>query len=946
MNKIKNKFGKLVPFNFPILLVFIILIFSLFGCRGGGNENTLPNIPDPSEFHPENQNIGDRNLSLEMFMYVKLAGEEEQGYQKIPEYSMAYFPFNLTLVERCFDKFDNDNNFYFDCSDPDCFLLLNESNPNSEFNCLQCNNIDDCPKSTEYKKNSCIMGKCVSLLSYNLDSSVITDNTLGCGPCGRAAINSDGSLICEKDEEYLKKYFNMYPLGDGIKKDLVAEYGLSEEEFSCFDNFVTCEIVRNNSFLDGPISYYGFKVKEGCCINDNDVLEEGYYCSSLHKIEPLPGYGEEEEEEEEEEKIICDGSIYLNNGYCGCERGDYVFINMASFSQLDDSLKKEQMVCANTFDFSDLSYGIGDDNHQYFVLDYDATISFEVEDSLNKKLSFKAYSDQKTKLTVSLYSLNRQVFKGFSLKHVGFYNDDVVFDINDSISFFNSDFELVPGSYVLKFEVDENSPSPIYLSQISFVDEDVIFSDSKRFDFSRNSYSHYSNVAGICPKDWCWTGVSCSPDLSAAPFIKPSILSVNGSGYRCIKGEWVYSELRFDPTYSYQGYCEKQDSCLIYPQNSLNCGNYMNNSEGVSFCEKNDGVISCMGEADISNPQCIDNGRSIENHVCVDGHWVSKTSYDVELLKKLFGENKGVIYCDNYNNVLETPNYREEGSFAPWLDGNLAYDESSCVGVSKSNNNKKSYLFINFKLTNQFYSYDSLFETSFIKNLFGKESLSCELDDLTYDEKFNWRECLRNVKNDQEFKLYINPFKGKALVVVGDVSSILTNPVLNPVGLANLFGVDLVSKVIEKRIDVLEEEMTTSFKLNFAFESNSENNILTYAGAKNNYDVYYYNSLLENNDDFIEALILNKMLFVSKYDYTIWSSRNDVSQMLVKYPNLDVDFCDEVKPFFESNNIAYNCSKDSNTYVVSSDDTETFLNSFNDLTAKLRFDNDNFDEMW
>ena len=132
--------------------------------------------------------------------------------------------------------------------------------------------------------------------------------------------------------------------------------------------------------------------------------------------------------------------------------------------------------------------------------------------------------------------------------------------------------------------------------------------------------------AGCCPEDFCWNGTICMDSAlwEDNPQYPPIFYQFappgwDGTGYRCIGGEWNLSYLKYDWDYTVFGYCPDNSQCLLQTY------------------------------------ECVDSDYSEEQHYCDDGIWVSRTHMLAQQLISFSNENYRddfTLYCDEYEFVL------------------------------------------------------------------------------------------------------------------------------------------------------------------------------------------------------------------------------------------------------------------------------------------------------
>tara|TARA_Y100000031_G_scaffold157140_1_gene216623 strand:- start:28539 stop:30446 length:1908 start_codon:yes stop_codon:yes gene_type:complete len=142
-------------------------------------------------------------------------------------------------------------------------------------------------------------------------------------------------------------------------------------------------------------------------------------------------------------------------------------------------------------------------------------------------------------------------------------------------------------------------------------------------------------ATGCCIQNECWTGTGCKEDQKNNPNAQP----VNG--FRCIDGDWIDANLKFDPAGTIGGFCPEQSQCLVDPS-----GNFDDNNQPDK------------------NPQCIANDQYTDDDYCEDGGWVSRTKFIALKLLELTQGNDYAVFCDNSQTSLNELEYVVNGELA------------------------------------------------------------------------------------------------------------------------------------------------------------------------------------------------------------------------------------------------------------------------------------------
>ena len=170
--------------------------------------------------------------------------------------------------------------------------------------------------------------------------------------------------------------------------------------------------------------------------------------------------------------------------------------------------------------------------------------------------------------------------------------------------------------------------------------------------YSRNTpkstpelYPNFS--ASCCPAEYCWNGSWCveSEHYSTDP-INPIWIDEN-SLYRCIHGNWDLTTIKWTWDNKQFGYCPSTTQCLVDKN-----GNADNNNMPGEY----------KGPLNAENPQCIENNQFIQDHLCDNGTWTTRTKHLAVELMTLIDERSNkdnyVLLCGNYSSALNLYNYQ------------------------------------------------------------------------------------------------------------------------------------------------------------------------------------------------------------------------------------------------------------------------------------------------
>lgn len=145
-----------------------------------------------------------------------------------------------------------------------------------------------------------------------------------------------------------------------------------------------------------------------------------------------------------------------------------------------------------------------------------------------------------------------------------------------------------------------------------------------------------------CPENTCWNGFTCAEDMSLQTEREETV--ADGVSYRCLKGNWVAQEKKWDWAHKVKGYCEKESQCFVAPITPANA-EQQGAEAGLAAGEFYKG----------KTPSCINDSEFIFDHYCHEGEWTTRTKFLIESLQSLAKKNdypKYTIYCSPYTETL------------------------------------------------------------------------------------------------------------------------------------------------------------------------------------------------------------------------------------------------------------------------------------------------------
>ena len=241
---------------------------------------------------------------------------------------------------------------------------------------------------------------------------------------------------------------------------------------------------------------------------------------------------------------------------------------------------------------------------------------------------------------------------------------------------------------------------------------------------------------GCCPTNWCWNGTACVnsslwEENTSYPAIFAEKLFPNlVSGYRCIVGQWLYSEAKYDWDHNNSRFCPYNNQCY-------------------------------NGQTD----KCIDSGSYTEDHYCWEGNWSSRTKFMAMQLLQFASDNSYSEYtmqCDNYENALN--DFDLEYNYLVGASNGGYCGDTDCVNnfcILKYAEDKKEKVIIGTSFNNESNIY------SFLKNITNTTETYC--NNVINDGNFS--ACLNT-----DGKNYVWYNKNKSIVLYGKEPFTLNPP--------------------------------------------------------------------------------------------------------------------------------------------------------------------------
>jgi hypothetical protein len=439
---------------------------------------------------------GEYKLNLSEMYIAKYADKNYEGYKKIVEYSPFYKDFDSDDAQRCQDGYDNDFDGYADCFDIDCLELEDAS---GYYHCFECKEDSECDVGEEDAIGSCVNGRCVFAVSYAQDKSIVEDRFIGCGPCGKA-VDVSGTITCEKDEEYLKNIAHLKELDSSVMQQL-EYFGYTDDDLSCFDNYLTCELTDVNYFYNHKLNYYDIRVKDDCCIIPGESLGNDKFCNEFYKIQTLPCAGTNPELLKNPSDNLC---------YCG--EDDFAFAHLTSDFSVDT------LACGVSQDFQKITkevltqggenliweYQLTDGKNNYFLID-----PSKVDGNL--ELSFEMKCDASNPVSLSIYAFLDKFYKGLSPNTLGIFQSSIDFKVSESYSRYviplNIDEKLLDRQFAVSVLTNGMACQMRYVSLVSNSEKEF-FKESRTLNYPKPKMEIEPTKTGMCPDGWCWTGTS------------------------------------------------------------------------------------------------------------------------------------------------------------------------------------------------------------------------------------------------------------------------------------------------------------------------------------------------------------------------------------------------------------------------------------------------------
>jgi len=153
--------------------------------------------------------------------------------------------------------------------------------------------------------------------------------------------------------------------------------------------------------------------------------------------------------------------------------------------------------------------------------------------------------------------------------------------------------------------------------------------------------------AECCHPSDCWNGSKCVASQEEITLGLPLGIEVgrvtvetaeNYTGYRCINGEWIESEVKWDWLDQQWGYCSEESNCLLSSK-------------------------MCVESGFFSLKKIIE-GRDVSDLYCINGTWSTRTKKLAQTMLNIRNDNY-VLDCGPYFQVLNY--YSERTAFQPTL---------------------------------------------------------------------------------------------------------------------------------------------------------------------------------------------------------------------------------------------------------------------------------------
>lgn len=126
---------------------------------------------------------------------------------------------------------------------------------------------------------------------------------------------------------------------------------------------------------------------------------------------------------------------------------------------------------------------------------------------------------------------------------------------------------------------------------------------------------------GCCDSTSCWGSQGCEAEQAA----NTGFYNLSGSYYKCVQGEWTsFSVYKRTPDKCFYGFCPDVSQCFYH---------FVNTTSGYFGC--------------------VDNGRYVNDSLCDDGNWTSRTKMLASKLANLTSnKNNFVLMCGPPSDVL------------------------------------------------------------------------------------------------------------------------------------------------------------------------------------------------------------------------------------------------------------------------------------------------------
>lgn len=252
---------------------------------------------------------------------------------------------------------------------------------------------------------------------------------------------------------------------------------------------------------------------------------------------------------------------------------------------------------------------------------------------------------------------------GACFNSTGFFNGEPAEMVNDSIIAVAGEWygcDLLNNDPILLEINDSHAEGPLIqdnetcdvFTDIDAEDNNFVCTTQGRWMFTPSKLQHVpkevpfpswpyneSPQSECCGLDSCWNGTQCIGNQ-----VNESV-DRTFEGYRCVNGQWGAGIPKKTWDRSSRGYCPEASDCLVHP-----LGVFEDNYKPEEYIpgQPQDG------------PACIADGQYVEQYLCDDGAWTTRTKWiGLHLMDYVEPTGDYSLFCDDWGEVLNFVDYKD-----------------------------------------------------------------------------------------------------------------------------------------------------------------------------------------------------------------------------------------------------------------------------------------------